>query len=442
MGKRYTRDQLLSIRSKSSSSDDERIHINIPEIATVTPASGTNTPVARLPVTPEESDKKEEGAVNGGAEGDAKVTEGGEGEPKKKKKKSGGKKRQQAQRDLRNSMPTHLLLQMNMKKNVIFTTKAEHSLRMQSFLKRKFDSTRANILTKYFALGGIESGAKTFNGGLDQETLDNSTAAEIAAIQATDFVRASNAKYYDPSDTENWVVDWEGVAKGFLSYRAPRILGDGAEEVTMFCGVVKNFLNYVLAHEVCKEYTKEVMAARRLCDVAEREFDAIRCLRQMFPGDFTVAASTLFGENYKRHFEINSAWANPEDDLSQWNTNIPVLSLPVCQFVFGGIVAFIGDKSHFDKAKNGDIHVVTIETRFIEVADVHRASANVVKEFSHVKDPRGLGALKPIGKLYANLGKVPALPMKTRRTMESMNLTIPSKSSGLRTKFYNNATRS
>jgi hypothetical protein len=27
---------------------------------------------------------------------------------------------------------------------------------------------------------------------------------------------SKNAKYYDPSDSENWVVDFEGVAKGFL----------------------------------------------------------------------------------------------------------------------------------------------------------------------------------------------------------------------------------
>lgn len=66
-------------------------------------------------------------------------------------------------------------------------------------------------------LGGIESTTKAFTGGaLDQETLDNATAAEIAALQATDFVRPSggNAKYYDGSD--KWVVDFEGVAKGFL----------------------------------------------------------------------------------------------------------------------------------------------------------------------------------------------------------------------------------
>ncbi|TGO57886.1 hypothetical protein BOTNAR_0192g00090 [Botryotinia narcissicola] len=414
MGKRYTRDQLLSIGSKASSSDDERIHINVPEIATgmktppapprvppptpvhlsVTPASSTNTPVARLPVTPEESGKKGEGAVDGGADGDAKATEGGDGEPKKKKKK-----KTQSPTGFEEFYADPPLTPVEYEEECdIYHERIETCIQRYR-ARRKFDSTRANILTKYFALGSIESGTKSFNGGLDQETLDNSTAAEIAAIQATDFVRASNAKYYDPSDTENWVVDWEGVAKGFLSYRAPRILGDGAEEVAMFCGVVKNFLNYVLAHEVCKEYTKEIMAARRLCDVAEREFDAIRRLRQIFPGDFNVAASTLFGENYKRNFEINSAWANPEDDLDQWNSNIPVLSLPVCQFVFDGTVDFIGDKSHFNKAKNEDIHVVTIETKFLEVADIHRASANVVKEFSNVKDPRGLGALKPIGKL-------------------------------------------
>jgi Argonaute siRNA chaperone (ARC) complex subunit Arb1 len=65
-------------------------------------------------------------------------------------------------------------------------------------------------------LGGVDSTAKQFTGGLDQETLQNATAAEIAAIQATDYVQtgAQSAKFYDGSD--NWVVDFEGVAKGFL----------------------------------------------------------------------------------------------------------------------------------------------------------------------------------------------------------------------------------
>ena len=68
-------------------------------------------------------------------------------------------------------------------------------------------------------LGGVEAAtSKSFTGGLDKETVDNSTAEEIAAIQATDFIRTGsmNAKYYDPLKPEDWVVDFEGVAKGFL----------------------------------------------------------------------------------------------------------------------------------------------------------------------------------------------------------------------------------
>jgi len=85
--------------------------------------------------------------------------------------------------------------------------------------KRNLDSVRSNILTKYFMLGGIEaSTTKSFTGGLDKETLENATAQEIAAIQATDFIRegSKTGKYYDPSHPEDWVVDFEGVAKGFL----------------------------------------------------------------------------------------------------------------------------------------------------------------------------------------------------------------------------------
>lgn len=65
-------------------------------------------------------------------------------------------------------------------------------------------------------LGGVDTTSKAFTGGLDKETLENSTAAEIAAIQASDYVHAGkkNTKYYDGSD--GWVIDFEGVAKGFL----------------------------------------------------------------------------------------------------------------------------------------------------------------------------------------------------------------------------------
>jgi hypothetical protein len=83
--------------------------------------------------------------------------------------------------------------------------------------RRKFSEVRSNIFTKYLIYGGIDSGLKAFSGGLDEETLETSTAAEIATIKATDYIQSGNQsiKYYNVDDP-NWVVDFEGVAKGFL----------------------------------------------------------------------------------------------------------------------------------------------------------------------------------------------------------------------------------
>ncbi len=84
--------------------------------------------------------------------------------------------------------------------------------------RRKLDEKRANYFNKYLTLGGVETGIKAFSGGLDKDTIENSTAGQIAEIQATDHIRSGggNVKFYDPSNPSHWVVDFEGVAKGFL----------------------------------------------------------------------------------------------------------------------------------------------------------------------------------------------------------------------------------
>jgi hypothetical protein len=83
--------------------------------------------------------------------------------------------------------------------------------------RRKLDSERSNIFSKYLTLGGVETGVKAFSAGLDNETMEESNAQEIAAIQATDFVRSGgNIRFYDVKASENWVVDFEGATRGFL----------------------------------------------------------------------------------------------------------------------------------------------------------------------------------------------------------------------------------
>ena len=60
--------------------------------------------------------------------------------------------------------------------------------------------------------GGIESGPKMFTGGLDDQTLEESTAAEIAGIKATNYVGDDKID----ERARDFVVDFDGVLKAFL----------------------------------------------------------------------------------------------------------------------------------------------------------------------------------------------------------------------------------
>lgn len=80
--------------------------------------------------------------------------------------------------------------------------------------RRKFSVHKSDIWVKFIKFGGIETGPRMFTGRLSKEDLEDKTAAEISSLTATDFTREDQ---YDLEDPESrWVVDFEGVAKGFL----------------------------------------------------------------------------------------------------------------------------------------------------------------------------------------------------------------------------------
>ena len=74
--------------------------------------------------------------------------------------------------------------------------------------KRNLDSDRKNMFDKYLTFGGIEGGPKMFSGGLDADTVANSTAAEIAALTAAHSVPLER--------NDDSTVDFEQCLKGFL----------------------------------------------------------------------------------------------------------------------------------------------------------------------------------------------------------------------------------
>lgn len=59
-------------------------------------------------------------------------------------------------------------------------------------------------------------------------------------------------------------------------------------------GTIKNFLNYVLMHDVCPEYEDDIQAARAICDIAPLELRMTHDLLNELPGNFNAIANSLF----------------------------------------------------------------------------------------------------------------------------------------------------
>lgn len=92
------------------------------------------------------------------------------------------------------------------------------------------------------------------------------------------------------------------------SYRVPMIALDDMEMIKLCSKVIKSFLDYLLQHEVCLEYTSDIMAARKVCVLAEKELVAIRELGPLMPGRFNMALSTLFGGQYAAFCAPETPW--------------------------------------------------------------------------------------------------------------------------------------
>lgn len=79
------------------------------------------------------------------------------------------------------------------------------------------DSERTNLFNKYMWLGGVDTSQRQFTGfANDRDALEEADADEIRKMTATDFVGGSGQRFFDPLEQEHWVVDFEGIIKGYL----------------------------------------------------------------------------------------------------------------------------------------------------------------------------------------------------------------------------------
>ena len=77
---------------------------------------------------------------------------------------------------------------------------------------------------------------------------------------------------------------------------------------------IRNFLSYLMYHDVCPEYNENIDEARQSCDIANKELWQNQQFTVKSPGDFNMATSTLFGGFFYDMYVEDDKWTNTKDD--------------------------------------------------------------------------------------------------------------------------------
>lgn len=155
--------------------------------------------------------------------------------------------------------------------------------------------------------------------------------------------------------------------------------------------VIRNFLNYILYHEVCPEYLFQVEASKRLCDQGERELWAVSQNNLNLPGTFNKACSELYGGVFQGQSSAASTWLT-EEEFADFSTGIPpALARQVFKM---GLVA-LSSTAQFEKyeaqSKTKSICVTSVEDVSMEVVEAIPSSAEVRSLYA------SRGNLAPLG---------------------------------------------
>lgn len=89
---------------------------------------------------------------------------------------------------------------------------------------------------------------------------------------------------------------------------------DSEDAIRFTTGTIENFYTYLLYHEVCPEYTEDLLSARKTCDLAAKELWQNMQLVCEGPGAFNKSCSMLFGGHYFEQDDSRDEWSTLKFD--------------------------------------------------------------------------------------------------------------------------------
>ena len=177
----------------------------------------------------------------------------------------------------------------------------------------------------------------------------------------------------------------------------------GSEEKTnSLIGVIRNFLNYLLYHDVCPEYKEQINNTRALCDQGVKELWSVWQAQHFLPGDFNKACSEIFGGMYRGLYTENRKWMDDED--IEFSMGI---SPEVARKTFKIALAANATEEVFESYKSQPHDrtncVANREDVRIEITEIVFANKEVLTLYAQ---PQCAG-LKPLGKMKAKTWHIP-----------------------------------
>ncbi|KAF9772462.1 hypothetical protein IL306_009827 [Fusarium sp. DS 682] len=281
-------------------------------------------------------------------------------------------------------------------KNEIYSQDLPFAERMQSCIqrfrsRRRLQNDRGLYFNEYLFLGGVDTSPNVF-GGLDQKELKELTPAERREATATDIIWANSQageKFYD-GDDENWTVDFATVVAGFFSVTLVHLTSFEPKRMEEGIDTIKNFLRYILQHDVCPEYEDGVKEALDVCKAATIEWPMIRQLMADLPGYFNLACSELFCKESTEESWSFQTFKRPDNFDPK--------------AVFFAAFALMDEPELFEKLSAKEPTVVREFTCTLELVQIFRPEEDIVKRFKSLVIGDKAANHVPVGKATFKLG--------------------------------------
>jgi hypothetical protein len=180
-------------------------------------------------------------------------------------------------------------------------------------------------------------------------------------------------------------------------------MGYTPSDVDRQCRIMINFYNYLMMHNVCPEFTDDIMAARRVCERGQYELPTITTFEERVHGGVNLACSVLFGGHYAQAYGGNvDRWVN-HDAATEDTMPVEKARLILC-----AAIGALGTDEMFDAVFSTEaVPIIEIsklkftkeEAVDLEVVRVEKPSGNTQDFYADQNKVQLKVNLKPLGRL-------------------------------------------